>query len=993
MLNVNRFSYWISNDGISGRNPFTGQDGVTYPRGTGHVIFTDGFLWGGYVRDNDPTLPRLRVGGFTYFTSLQPGRIISPGNPQNPNDPEVRIYRIRKDYQTVSEAVLRRDIAELRYNGDSLQATAADVQDLRDSYARDWQEWPVDAGAPFYDLNHNGQYEPEQGETPGLANADQVIWFVCNDWRAPWNPFPSPNIGTELQVTMGTYQNKGALSNVIIQRYLLINKSGFRIDSLYIGKWSDFDIGDLKDDLAGSDSVLEMGYCYSGFPTDEVFQSINLYPPAAGYVVLQGPIVPSPGDTAYFNFKKRADYKNLKLTSVTYESPFVDLGPPVADYDFTLGLYNGLRGYLPTSDIAHPDPYLVGAGPNTGQPTFFPFSGDPVTTLGDVDGQGNNDGPTERQLTISTGPITMQPGDSQEVIYALVVGEGMEAYPYAVEALRLNTSMVRHEFPNFERALHTPPAPRVSATSFNNKVVLDWGKNAQLLQEIDREDLPGNYFFEGYNIYQLPTPNAPVEEAIRIKTIDRETPPRIIPGYKKDPVSGIYSYGPIVIGSNMGIQYFWEIEQDALTGKPFVDGETYHFAVSAYRYTPAPGVPFPVVESELGRVSVRVLNNNPGYSNLTGHEIPVTHQGKSAGEVSATVIDPAQLTGHTYQVSFDEQQHWTLTDLTSGEIKLTNQADHSGSRNIPTIDGVLVAVSGPDSTDLADWKLQGSYWISGNYWGGRYLYGGLDTGRRLWGSALNTNDLVPMQIEFQDENQVNQSGFIGQGAVYREDLGFQFDAIGELPLAAFDVLDPDQPRRTNVLFVENDSLAPANRLWDMGWDGNRFPDEIGAGERLFFMKSDYDPANPLYSSANLQADADQLDILYIIWPKERGSRSYLLAEFTMDILVDLVNTPDDYFFFTAPAAPAIPTVFRLESNFPNPFNTSTTLRFQLPGRSRVILDIYNLLGQHVARPLDAFRNEGSHQFRWDAGNLASGMYIYRLSTSFGSADGKMLLVK
>ena len=59
--------------------------------------------------------------------------------------------------------------------------TDADIQVVLDNYATDWAEWPTHLGAPYYDLNNNGVYEPDLGETPGIANADQVLWFVCND--------------------------------------------------------------------------------------------------------------------------------------------------------------------------------------------------------------------------------------------------------------------------------------------------------------------------------------------------------------------------------------------------------------------------------------------------------------------------------------------------------------------------------------------------------------------------------------------------------------------------------------------------------------------------------------------------------------------------------------------------------------------------------------------------------------------------------------------
>jgi hypothetical protein len=74
----------------------------------------------------------------------------------------------------------------------------------------------------------------------------------------------------------------------------------------------------------------------------------------------------------------------------------------------------------------------------------------------------------------------------------------------------------------------------------------------------------------------------------------------------------------------------------------------------------------------------------------------------------------------------------------------------------------------------------------------------------------------------------------------------------------------------------------------------------------------------------------------------------------------------------------LPTTFKLEQNFPNPFNPSTTIQFELPKSAHVTLTIYNILGQVVRTLVDEERPAGVHNVRFDAGRLASGVYFYRL---------------
>ncbi len=95
---------------------------------------------------------------------------------------------------------------------------------------------------------------------------------------------------------------------------------------------------------------------------------------------------------------------------------------------------------------------------------------------------------------------------------------------------------------------------------------------------------------------------------------------------------------------------------------------------------------------------------------------------------------------------------------------------------------------------------------------------------------------------------------------------------------------------------------------------------------------------------------------------------------------------------------APPEKFELFQNFPNPFNPTTTICYQLPTGSRVNLKIYNVLGQEVLTLVDAQRQPGYYQEVFDATRHASGMYIYRISYTNeagkqASAKKTMLVVK
>jgi len=88
-----------------------------------------------------------------------------------------------------------------------------------------------------------------------------------------------------------------------------------------------------------------------------------------------------------------------------------------------------------------------------------------------------------------------------------------------------------------------------------------------------------------------------------------------------------------------------------------------------------------------------------------------------------------------------------------------------------------------------------------------------------------------------------------------------------------------------------------------------------------------------------------------------------------------------------------PADFMLEQNYPNPFNPSTTIRFSLPKKSDVILEIYNSSGQIINILVNNNLNAGYHSIVWNAGHLSSGIYFCRLKTNEFHGIVKMMLVK
>ncbi|MDZ7263766.1 MAG: T9SS type A sorting domain-containing protein, partial [candidate division KSB1 bacterium] len=127
-----------------------------------------------------------------------------------------------------------------------------------------------------------------------------------------------------------------------------------------------------------------------------------------------------------------------------------------------------------------------------------------------------------------------------------------------------------------------------------------------------------------------------------------------------------------------------------------------------------------------------------------------------------------------------------------------------------------------------------------------------------------------------------------------------------------------------------------------------------------------------------------------------------------DTLVKVLSTPEkrDTLLTRAAADPSnsmilaneIPHAFHLEPNYPNPFNSATTIRYQLPTPVPVRITIYNAQGQTIAALVDEFQPAGSYAIIWDGSNadkisVPSGIYLCRLQAGRFHAIQKMILVR
>ncbi|MBK8553828.1 MAG: T9SS type A sorting domain-containing protein [Ignavibacteria bacterium] len=110
--------------------------------------------------------------------------------------------------------------------------------------------------------------------------------------------------------------------------------------------------------------------------------------------------------------------------------------------------------------------------------------------------------------------------------------------------------------------------------------------------------------------------------------------------------------------------------------------------------------------------------------------------------------------------------------------------------------------------------------------------------------------------------------------------------------------------------------------------------------------------------------------------------------FKLNVNYSVLTSVNENVFSTS-----VPDNFSLSQNYPNPFNPSTTIKFALPNAGEVSLKVYDRLGKEIVDLVNGFRSAGTYEINFDASQLSSGIYFYKLSANGMVNTKKMTLIK
>jgi hypothetical protein len=237
---------------------------------------------------------------------------------------------------------------------------------------------------------------------------------------------------------------------------------------------------------------------------------------------------------------------------------------------------------------------------------------------------------------------------------------------------------------------------------------------------------------------------------------------------------------------------------------------------------------------------------------------------------------------------------------------------------------------------------------------------------------------------------------------YRKALGKPWDpqSTNPTPWDLFTRINKDMP---NLAHVGNIHFPPNGvRDYDYGnptlvrsYADNwyRYPNLLNLSQQVNISTWYYSPGEPL---------AEGLDHLgYLRWwyghlPRYVGVTDgvlnnwwhYIVDFEAAEALAGATSVSDPVFLQMGK-----PEGYRLEQNFPNPFNPTTTIELALPERSRITLEVFNVLGQRVGLLADGIFETGTHRVTFDGRGLASGLYFYRFASPRWAQTRIMAMVK
>jgi hypothetical protein len=430
---INQVKAGINAGGDLFWNTSVGQFEV--PAGSGnHTIFA-GNLWIGGLDGTN----QLHVAGQTYRqtgTDFFQGPVMSSGNYSQANDALWNlVWKINK---TTIDSFILWTINPNQYPNYVVPTII--------------QNWPgngnVNLGQtpqllPYVDVDGDGIYNYTAGDYPCIKG-DQAVFALFNDDRNTHTETGGAKLGIQVIAMLYGYRRVGSpVDTTLFLEYQISNLSSNAYHDVYVGNWTDFDLGGPFDDYVGCDVTRALYYAYNGNAID---QSYGPNPPAQGVVYLNMPLAPI-ADNVDNDQDGSIDEVGEQVSMnyfQTYNNDFTSTGNPINAANF----YGYMTGeWLDASSVTYGGNGFQGSTqarymyPGNTDPNGFGTGGIPQAAWDEVSA-GNAFG--DRRGIGSAGPFLLNAGATISLSYAYVYGRGSNGPASSVIAMQAAADSARN---------------------------------------------------------------------------------------------------------------------------------------------------------------------------------------------------------------------------------------------------------------------------------------------------------------------------------------------------------------------------------------------------------------------------------------------------------------------------------------------------------------------------------------------------------------------
>lgn len=485
--------------------------------------------------------------------------------------------------------------------------------------------------APFWDINSDGLYRPEDGDYPkydifntastggGCSNflfGDQTLFWVFNDKGNIHSESGGQPLGLEIRAQAFAFATNDEINDMTFYQYQIINRSNVTISNTYFGSWNDPDLGVYNDDFIGCDVENGLGFCYNSDDQDGT-GSGNSYgdkPPCSAVDFFKGP----KADPYLVNGVEQDRPLGQTISGSGYGDGII--GNETLGMEYFMIFKNDATTQGNPSQATHFYNYLQskwkdgtdltygGSGYGGTVPCKFGF---PWTS----DDSNNNEDwqcteAADWRFIHSAGPFTLKPGAVNFVTTGCVWAQAQSGGAKAsVELVRVADKKAQALFDNCFAVLEGPRAPDLTIQELNNQLllyitnptVITFNNRNERYQELDPlipaiAGYDRTYDFEGYLIYQVKDGtvtasegdlNDPSKARLAVQCDLKNEFGQLVnfsfnPGLNaNEPMLK----NPTIAGYNKGIKHSFKITEDkfaAGTDKKLVNHKTYYFLAVAY---------------------------------------------------------------------------------------------------------------------------------------------------------------------------------------------------------------------------------------------------------------------------------------------------------------------------------------------------------------------------------------------------------------------------